>query len=127
FLLLLELDDGSVPSIPGTVVVSSSTLSAGFFSIGWGAIPNEIVITYQGPPAMFGPQDSIGIAPSLQAPSTVRASRVTLQVPDDPRFNQASPAVAPWSAVDFAVGLPGPSGAPGPTGLKGLDGAAAIP
>src|SRR5882672_5582960 len=102
FRLQFDLDDGSVQSIPNTVIISSSTLSAAFFTVGPGSGPNEIVIIYQGPPALFGSQDSIGIEPVLQAPSTVRANKVTLLVPDDTRFSQVRPAAALWSAVDFA-------------------------
>src|SRR5437660_120738 len=51
FRLQFDLDDGSVQSIPNTVIISSSTLSAAFFFAGPGSGPNEVVIIYQGPPA----------------------------------------------------------------------------
>src|SRR4030088_1971373 len=69
FRLQFDLDDGSVQSLPGTVIIRSSTLSAALFTVGAGSGPNEIAIIYQGPPALFGAQDSIGIEPVLHAPS----------------------------------------------------------
>jgi hypothetical protein len=55
----------------------------------------------------------------LQAPSTVRANKVRLVVPDDTRFSQPRPVIAPLSTVDFEYGTPGPQGAVGPIGPAG--------
>src|SRR5205807_3785937 len=119
FRLQFDLDDGSIQSLPGTVIIRSTTLSPAFFTVGSGSGPNEIALIYQGPPALFGAQDSIAIELTLQAPSTVRTNKVSLLVPDDVRFGPARPAAAQLSTVDFEYGVPGPQGGPGPAGPIG--------
>jgi hypothetical protein len=124
FTLNFDLGDGLITSLPDSVITSSNTLAPNFFTIGPGAGPSEIVITYQAPSAAFPPNDWIAFKLPLKAPGAVRRNRVTLQVPGDPRFAKAaSGGVAPWSSVDFEYGPPGPVGPAGSVGPAGVDGA----
>ena len=54
FRLDFDLGDGRIDTLPDAVVTTSSTLTPAYFTVGPGAGPLEIVITYQGPPALFG-------------------------------------------------------------------------
>jgi len=109
FTVSFDLGDGSITSLPDSVITSSNALAPNFF-------------THQSRFRSVGDRDHLsgarrrpflqvnGIAFKipLQAPSTVRNNRVTVQVPADPRYaNGAGGAVTPWSSVDFVYGCAG--------------------
>src|ERR1035438_2278411 len=52
--LNFDLADGQIQTLPTTVTVTSSTLSATDFLVSQGANPWQLLITYNGLPAMFG-------------------------------------------------------------------------
>src|SRR5450432_2484363 len=119
FALNFDLADGQVQSFLPAVTVNSTTLSAADFTVTQGATPSQLVITYLGLPALFGPKDTISIEPTLLAASTARTTTVTLQPPDQSRFGSAFPAFASVSSADFPFGTAGPPGAAGPRGPAG--------
>ena len=130
FTVNFNLADGQIQSFLPSVSVTSGTLSGGDFVVSQGQTPSQLVITYLGLPAPFGPEDSISIEPTLQAASTVRTNNVTLQLPNQDRFVSASPNFASLTSADFPFGAPGPAGpggAVGPVGPAGPQGFLGVP
>ena len=67
FTVSFDLGDGSITSLPDSVVTSSNALAPNSFAISPGAGPSEIVITYQAPAAAFPPNEWIAFKVPLQA------------------------------------------------------------
>src|SRR5579864_9316803 len=127
FTLDFDLADGEIQSFLPSVSVTSGTLSWGDFVVSQGATASQLVITYFGLPAIFGPRDSISIEPTLRAASAVRTNNLTIQIPNQDRFVSPHRNFATLTSADFPFGVPGPAGAAGPAGPTGPQGSAGPP
>ena len=126
FTVNFDLGDGRIETFPTGVIATSESLDASFFEIGPG-VGDSVVVTYQGPPATFGPGDVIAFEVGVLAPTAVRSSAVSLSTPTNFRFANSSPVYSALSSVTFPVssgevGPAGPTGPTGPIGPRGLAG-----
>ncbi len=132
FEIEFDLGDGRIETYPDTVITTSDLLAPLYFNTGQGSGANSVAIAYNGPEALFGPEDTIAVKVGVRAPSRARTNPVTLKGPNDFRFAHTA-SMAQISAVDFEYGAPGPRGpagppgAQGPAGLRGLQGLDGLP
>src|SRR5437868_11943338 len=59
FRLDFDLGDGRIDSFARTVTVTSKALSPFDFVVAQGLGPSQIVLLYQGPPSIFGSQETL--------------------------------------------------------------------
>ncbi len=125
FVLDYDLGDGTFLSTLPVIIVTSATLSPLNFAAAWGADPQQVAITYNGPAAVFGVEDAIAVRVSVQASSYARTNRIYLSAPNNTRrFSIAQNGMDSWASADFAFGVPGPAGPQGPAGVPGANGPA---
>ena len=130
FTFTLGVPGGAFSAAGALAVVNSNSFQQADFKISMGPNPNQVQITYFGPPTPFPPGDTIGVETTVTS-SQVGAGAVSLQAPPDRYAATVSPPLN-ISAVDFPLSSPGPTGPngatgpagpPGPVGLTGPSGA----
>jgi len=117
---------GTVTSFVTPVVVNSSTLMPGDFSVAFGSSDNQIVITYNSAGKTFGYGDSICVRVNFTASAQAGSGDITFQS----RFTHVVNGIGPFTSVtivNFATGPAGPQGAQGPQGPQGQQGLQGVP
>lgn len=112
---------GAETSFETPLIIHSSTLSAGDFSIAFGSINTQIIVTYNGASKTFAYGDSISARVNFTASSTLGTANLSLSS----RFTNMVNGVAPYvtvSIVNFPTGPAGPQGPTGATGPQGMQG-----
>jgi hypothetical protein len=120
FTFTLGVPGGAFSAVGASAVVNSASFQQSDFKVSMGPNPNQVQITYLGPPTPFPAGDTIGVETTV-ASSQVGAGAVSLQAPPD-RYAPAPSPPLNISAVDFPLAPPGPAGpagAQGPTGEPG--------
>ncbi len=117
FTFTLGVPGSSINAAGASAVVNSSTFRNSDFQPSLGPNPNQLTLTYIGPPQTLPVGDTISVEATVSV-SQVASGSVTLQVPST-GFD--SPATEPLnaSAVDFPVAPTGPAG---PNRIAGLTG-----
>src|SRR5215510_109915 len=77
FNLFFETSIGSVSAIDGLVSVDSTTLSAADFSAGLGPAQNQVVVTYNGQPKLFGYGNIVSLEVSFTAGGQTGSGKIS--------------------------------------------------
>jgi hypothetical protein len=126
FRVLFDLGNGSILSLPATMIIASSQLTVADFAFVPSPPPGEVLLRYVGNPKRFAPGDSITFHVEVRGPSQAGGLKILLQVPATDRFGPDEWQVFPMAAIyqDLPAGPPGPPGAAGPPGAPGPQGSA---
>lgn len=138
FRLTFDLGNGRIESVARSAIATSAVMKSSDFLVTQGAGPAEVILTYTGAPANFGPTDSIAVLAVVKTPTQPRTNKVTLEVPANGRYTRSEAGFAQFTTLDAnpiappgrvgfpypKAGLTGPAGPAGPTGPTGATGPA---
>lgn len=122
FIFTIAASIGTVTSFVSPPFVSSSTLAAHDFSVGFGTNNSQIVVAYNGTAKTFAYGDSIAARIDFTANSLAGTGNVTLNSRFSPTVN-GTPSFITAAIVNFPTGPAGPQGLQGPPGATGTTGA----
>ncbi|MGH9759543.1 MAG: hypothetical protein ACREAC_01745, partial [Blastocatellia bacterium] len=121
FFFTFATSIGGVTSFSAPVVVNSSTLSAGDFSVAIGPSINQVVLTYSGPGQTFAYGNVVSLKVNLTTNSQVASGDITLASRFTNLVNSAS-VFQTVNVINFPAGAAGPQGPVGPIGPTGPQG-----
>jgi hypothetical protein len=99
FTFTLGVPGGAFSAVGASAVVNSTSFRQADFTTSMGPNPNQVQITYLGPPVSFPVGDTIAVETTVTS-SQVGAGAVSLQTPPD-RYAAAPSQQLNISAVDF--------------------------
>jgi hypothetical protein len=121
FTFTIAAGIGTVTSFVNPPYVSSSTLAAGDFSVGFGANNNQVILAYNSAARTFAYGDSVGVRINFTANPQPGTGNITLSSRFSNLVNGALPN-ATAAIVNFPTGPAGPQGPQGPQGATGATG-----